>query len=339
MANICFRLLSCSLILAGGALHLHAQLPEPNRATFEPGVLPRQWATGGPKCMEMPEWQIHEYNPDLYILRQSGCTDYEKPFVYLLFGKQSALLMDTGSHHGNLAPTLLATVKKWLTRNQRESIPLSVVHSHSHWDHTDGDDAIEALHDPAMPVTMVRATPQANSKFFHILHWPEDLGGVDLGDRVIDAIPIPGHDVASIALYDRKTALLFTGDSVNAGRIYVSDWDAYVKSNQRMIDFTKDKPVSFLLGCHIEQTRIPYKDYPMGTMYQPEEAPLELARSELLEIQRAIDNTHGKPTRIALPWYTIWPMTYEEEVAPSRKAAIDRVFSEERRRMWNRAEQ
>lgn len=116
MANICFELLSCSLILAGGAFHLHAQLPEPNRATFDPGVLPRQGATGGPKCMEMPEWQIHEYNPDLYILRQSGCTDYEKPFVHLLFGEQSALLMDTGSHRGNLAPTPLAAVKKWLTR-------------------------------------------------------------------------------------------------------------------------------------------------------------------------------------------------------------------------------
>jgi hydroxyacylglutathione hydrolase len=103
-----------------------------------------------------------------------------------------------------------------------------------------------------------------------------------------------------------------------------------------MIDFTKNKPISFVLGAHIEQTRTPYKDYPMGTMYQPDEAPLELSRGELLEIQRAVDGTPGKPTRIALPWYTIWPMTYEEEVAPSRKAEIEKVFSEQRSRMWNR---
>jgi hypothetical protein len=31
-------------------------------------------------------------------------------------------------------------------------------------------------------------------------------------------------------------------------------------------------------------------------------------------------------------------MTYDEEVAPSRKAAIEKVFSEERSRMWNRTE-
>jgi hydroxyacylglutathione hydrolase len=107
---------SC-LLLAWAAFPLVAQLSAPNGNNIQSGVLPKQWATGGPKCMEMPEWQIHEYNPDLYILRQSGCTDYEKPFVFLLFGKQSALLLDTGSHHGNLAPTLLQTVKKWLGRN------------------------------------------------------------------------------------------------------------------------------------------------------------------------------------------------------------------------------
>jgi glyoxylase-like metal-dependent hydrolase (beta-lactamase superfamily II) len=325
------------VFVAAVAVHqLRAQLPEPNSVAFEPGALPKQWATGGPKCMELPEWQIHEYNPDLYILRQSGCTDYEKPFVYLLFGKQKALLVDTGSHRGNLAPTLLLTARWWLVRNERQSIPLIVVHSHGHWDHTDGDDAIEALKDPAMPVTLVKATAPADSSFFRIAHWPEDIGGVDLGDRVIDAIPIPGHEAASIALYDRRTALLLTGDSVNAGRIYVSDWDAFVKSNKRMIDFTKNKPISFLLGAHIEQTRTPYRDYPMGTMYQPDEAPLELSRGELLEIQRAVDGTQGKAARVALPWYTIWPMTYEEEVAPSRKAAIDKVFSEQRSKMWNR---
>ncbi len=76
----------------------------------------------------------------------------------------------------------------------------------------------------------------------------------------------------------------------------------------------------------------------MGTMYQPDEAPLELARGELLEIQRVVDDLHGKAARVALPWYTLWPMTYEEEVAPSRKSAIDAVFSEQKRHMWNRAE-
>ena len=61
-------------------------------AAVRPGTLPKSWITGGPKCMEVPDWQVHEYNPDFYILRESGCTHFEKPFLYLLFGADKALL-------------------------------------------------------------------------------------------------------------------------------------------------------------------------------------------------------------------------------------------------------
>ena len=47
--------------------------------------------------MEVPDWQIQQYNEDLFIFRESGCTDYEKPFLYLFFGTERALLEDTGS--------------------------------------------------------------------------------------------------------------------------------------------------------------------------------------------------------------------------------------------------
>jgi len=40
---------------------------------------------------------------------------------------------------------------------------------------TDGDDAIETLNDP-LCCTMVKATPPADSAFFQIAHWPEDIG-------------------------------------------------------------------------------------------------------------------------------------------------------------------
>ena len=120
---------------------LWAQLPQPDGGTIERGVLPSRWMSQQPKCMEIPEWQVHEYNPTLYILRQSPCTDFEKPFIYLFFGKDKALLLDTGSRNGNLVPTIRRTVKNWLSRNGRSSIPLIVVHSHPHDDHTAGDDS------------------------------------------------------------------------------------------------------------------------------------------------------------------------------------------------------
>src|SRR5271163_4406137 len=89
---------------------LNAQTLEPDGGTIRAGTLPVSWDSGGPRCMELPEWQVHEYNPDLYILRQSGCTDAEMPFLFLFFGKDRGLLWDTGSRNGNLAPAFQRVV-------------------------------------------------------------------------------------------------------------------------------------------------------------------------------------------------------------------------------------
>jgi hydroxyacylglutathione hydrolase len=286
---------------------LHAQSPEPNGAGVRPGTLPLTWNTGGPKCMEMPEWQAHEYNPDLYILRQSGCTDYEKPFVYLLFGKEKALVFDTGSRKGNIAPELTLVIHRWLLRNNRTSIPLIVVHSHGHGDHIAGDAELKALNDPAIPITYVAPTVEETKKFYGIANWPDDQGKVDLGDRMIDVLAIPGHETAGVALYDRQTGIFFTGDNVYPGRLYIQNLDVYQKSNERMVKFTEGKIIAHILGCHIEQSRTPYLDYPVGTIYQPNEHELQLPRGVLLEIQAGLESMHGKPQRIAFRDFSLWP--------------------------------
>ena len=112
-----------------------AQFPQPDGGNLERGTLPAHWLSQQPKCMEIPEWQVHEYNPNFFILRQSPCTDYEKPFVFLFFGKDKAMLVDTGSRNGELTPMLQLTIKNWLKRNGRTSIPLIVTHTHEHEDH------------------------------------------------------------------------------------------------------------------------------------------------------------------------------------------------------------
>ena len=79
-------------------------------------------------------------------------------------------------------------VHRWLMRNNRASIPLIIVHTHAHSDHTAGDAALQAMNDPAIPVTFVAATVGANQKFYGIKNWPEDIGSVDLGNRVIGCL-------------------------------------------------------------------------------------------------------------------------------------------------------
>lgn len=285
--------------------------------------------------MEMPEWQVHEYNPDLFILRQSGCTDFEKPFVYLLFGKDRALLFDTGSRKGNLAPTLQHTVHQWLERNARAAIPLVVTHSHSHSDHVAGDKDIQALNDPAMPITFVAATVDATKAFYKIANWPEDTGMVDLGDRLLDLIPIPGHDTVSVALYDRQTAVLLTGDSVYPGRIYIRDLPAFERSNERLLHFTHDMPIAHILGCHIEETRTPFLDYPVGTIFQPDEHELSLSRGVLFEIADSLASMHGTPRRIALADLSLWPVGPSFRMADKTEDVFEKTQKQQLSRKWD----
>ncbi|ADW69345.1 beta-lactamase domain-containing protein [Granulicella tundricola MP5ACTX9] len=314
---------------------LPAQSPNPDGGGVQRGTLPLTWSTGGPKCLEMPEWQVHEYNPEFFILRQSGCTDFEKPFVYLIFGEKRALLYDTGSRNGNLAPTLQRVMHLWLLRNHRTSMPLVVVHSHSHSDHTAGDTDIQALTDPAIPITFIAANVEATKALYGIVNWPEDTGSIDLGDRVIDAVPIPGHDTVSVALYDRKTAVLLTGDSVYPGRLYIRDFDAFTKSNQRLMRFTQDKLVTHILGCHIEETRTPFLDYPVGTIYQPDEHELSLSRGVLLEMQSALDGMHGTPRRVAYADFSLWPSGPAFRAADKSQDTFKTTQEYQLKHMWD----
>ncbi|HWA96544.1 MAG TPA: MBL fold metallo-hydrolase [Terracidiphilus sp.] len=293
--------------LLASSLQLCAQFPQPDGGDLQPGSLPAAWNTGGPKCMEMPEWQVHEYNPNFFILRQSGCTDYEMPFLYLMFGKDAGLLWDTGSRNGDLVPTLQHVVHQWLERNHRDSIRLIVMHSHSHSDHTWGDAAIQALKDPAISIDFVPAKVEAAQKAFHIDAWPTSNGSIDLGGRVEALIPIPGHDNYAVALYDRQTGIVLTGDNLYPGRLYVHDFTTYKTSTERLIAFLQGKPVAHILGNHIEETSTPFKEYPIGSIYHPHEHRLELTFGDLLALEDGLKSMNALPHRLAMSDFTIWP--------------------------------
>jgi len=329
------KILIFAALIAASIQIAHAHLPQPDGGNLRQGVLPREWMTGGPRCMENPEWQVHEYDRDLYLLRQSGCTDYEKPIVFLLFGDERALLLDTGSRNGNLTPTLQRVVKNWLVRSKRESIPLVVAHTHSHSDHIAGDADIQAMHDPAIPVTFVPAEVEATKRLYKITQWPDEIGHIDLGTRPVDIIPIPGHDTVSVALYDHSTGILFTGDSLYPGRLYVHDFADFQKSTERMIRFTDGKVVAHILGNHIEETRTPYLDYPVGTMYQPNEHELSLSRGALLELEEALLSLHGKPARLALRDFSIWPVGSTYDMSNATQALFDKTQKEQHDHMWD----
>lgn len=278
--------------------------PSPVRNTrVETGTLPTRMYAGRAPCVGTPSLMVHAYNDNFYILRQPACTNYEKPFLYLLFGSTRALLLDTGAGGLDVAANVDSLVRAWRARHGQRPIELIVAHSHAHGDHVAGD----SLFRGKAGVTLVGRDTASVRKFFGIVNWPTDAATYDLGDRVLDVLPIPGHQPASIALFDRRTGILLTGDTFYPGRLYVRDTAAFAVSVHRLYEFATTHAVRHLLGTHIENSEVPGKDYVIGTVDQPSEHALALSVGNLRTLDSAVTTMRGRVVRTILPDFTIWP--------------------------------
>jgi hydroxyacylglutathione hydrolase len=250
---------------------------------------PEQWDDGTDPTS--PEHQVHWYDKRTVIIRQALRTNFEGPFIYLLLGTERALLLDTGTGDAKLRP-----VVDRLLSGQR----LIVAHTHSHGDHVGGDAEFEDV---------VGKSADEVATYFGIGDWPHDVVQLDLGDRVVDIIPIPGHHAAHIAVYDQSTKVLFSGDSLYPGRLYVLDWPAFRSSVSRLDAFVAEgNPVEWILGAHIELTRHPGEDYELGAAQHPAEHRLQLEPGVLTELAQVLEEAGPRPARIARDHFIVHPV-------------------------------
>lgn len=177
------------------------------------GRMPPTWYAGGPTCVGEPAFRIHEYHPGFFILRQPACTNYEKPFLYLIVGRSRALLLDTGAGGLAVAEPVDSILRAWRAVHGGAPGELVVAHSHGHGDHTAGDDQFR----DRAGVTLVAPDTGAVRAFFGFRGRFTDVVPFDLGGRVLDVLAIPGHEPASLAFYDRATAVLLTGTRSTLG--------------------------------------------------------------------------------------------------------------------------
>jgi hypothetical protein len=250
------------------------------RADPAKSVFKEQWIAGtkGPE----PEMQVQRYDADTFVIRQSVQTNPEAPFLYLLFGTDRALLEDTGAGGLKIRPTIDKIIAEWLAQKGRTSISLVVAHSHSHGDHIAGDGEFAG----APNVTVVGHAPGEVAAFFNIKNWPTDIASFDLGGRVLNIIPTPGHEAAAIMIYDPKTHWLY---------VKLEAFHSFRDSIDRAAAFTKPLKISWLMGTHIEMTTTPRVDYPIHAASHPKEHVLELPYSRLTDLQNSLDHMGDMP--------------------------------------------
>jgi hydroxyacylglutathione hydrolase len=255
-----------------------------------PGSLDVHWKEGAQDCSATPQEpvQVHQYEPQTFILRQNPCADFEANFIYLLIGSDKALLIDTGAVADPKAMPLAKTILALLPDKDGKKLPLLVAHSHRHLDHRAGDPQFASL--PSVQVVPIDL--DGVRAFFGFNNWPHGIAHIDLGGRTVDVIPTPGHNPTHVAFYDERTGILFSGDFLMPARLLIDDAAAYHQSALRVIDFLKTRPLTHILGGHIELNAAG-RTYRFGSHYHPNEHRLELVKADLTALPAAFERFNG----------------------------------------------
>jgi len=111
-----------SLLLIGVILPLMA-VPLRGWSQLATGSMDVHWNEGAQNCAgnTLPLLQVHKYNEQTFILRESLCSTFEAPFIYLLIGSEKALLIDTGDVADAKQMPLVSTVMQLLPATEHRS--------------------------------------------------------------------------------------------------------------------------------------------------------------------------------------------------------------------------
>jgi len=256
--------------------------------------------------------QVHKFDERSFILRVSKCYSFEGNFIYLLFGDTRVLLLDTGGPPNDATPGLVLPLRQtvdslitaWTSSHGGTGIDLIVAHTHGHGDHVFGD--AQFVGRPR--TTIVPPTLAGVKSFFGLSGWPNGQASLDLGNRRLVVLPLPGHESSHIAIYHETNKWLFTGDSLYAGVLTVRDWDAYRASAARLAQFAQTHVVDHVLGNHIEMKNQPREFYPIGTTFQPDEHILPLKKSHIDEWNAACQAMAASPHRNVHDDFIIEPL-------------------------------
>jgi hydroxyacylglutathione hydrolase len=197
-----------------------------------------------------------------FCLRQDKCATAEAPFMYLLVGSAHALLIDSGDLEEDAE--LVAALRKLVPASCR----LVIASTHPHRDHVAGNACLLRAFEGASV-----SSTETSCVF--------DLGGAggegEQGGphrRRVEMIKAGrGHSDNDVCFLDSESRLLFTGDVLYPGYIYVRRFEAYRDGILSLWSQVRGR-FDFSLGAHVEM-RASGALYEPGARHQPDEMAVQ----------------------------------------------------------------
>ena len=181
---------------------------------------------------------INGYTVQLTAEHIYALDEFGTDIMYLVEGKERAMLVDTGAGIGPLKETVEALTDK----------PVFVVNTHGHVDHALGNHEFDEVYINQKDEWMIEPSYMSRERWqaFCVKEMKEpgytgpDLEGkelrlakpsgyitegmrFDLGDREFEAIGISGHTPSSMVFLDGKNRILISGDSIVSTPILIFD--------------------------------------------------------------------------------------------------------------------
>lgn len=193
---------------------------------------------------------------------------FQEVISYLIVGTQRALLFDTGMGIGRIDKVVA----------ELTALPVRVLNSHGHLDHIGGNAAFDFIYARDTEFSRTRARGMRGDAVlaevstealcrplpdgvkaasyriapYRITQRVGDGDRIALGGRELEVLAVPGHTDDSIALLERATGTLWTGDSFYEGPIWLfapeTDLVAYRESIDRLAALVPD--LKQLLTAH-----------------------------------------------------------------------------------------